>query len=62
MTGTFNRGGAKITMSGSRTCPKCGNEMIPWGYVVIGHPEKGYDGIICQTCGHEEKLKDGEKR
>lgn len=46
---------------GPDLCSECGDKMIPWGYIVVGHPEKDYDGIICQTCGHKEKLKDGEK-
>jgi len=42
-------------------CPKCGSEMTRW-YYVDGWPkdQERFDKLVC-NCGHEEKLKDGEK-
>ena len=47
-------------------CPKCGSEMKEQVYITEEDAAKGIDWtnprrrFICQ-CGHEEKLKDGEK-
>ena len=41
-------------------CPKCGSGRYLWTYDFPNEqPEDG--NYICLDCGHESKLKDGEK-
>ena len=48
-----------FVLKGGRTavCPRCNGKMRnDWGM-----PPDDYDNWVCDECGHESKLKDGEK-
>ena len=55
-----NRLKALESKVGTMKCPKCGSGRYLWTYDFPNEqPEDG--NYICLDCGHEEKLKDGEK-
>jgi len=58
----FRRFESRLEKVEKHPCPKCGSEMTRW-YYVDGWPKdrERFDKLVC-NCGHEEKLKDGEKR